>query len=274
MSAPVVDTALTVINGQGWSCVDFVSDLHLQVSEPATWRAFASYLHQTPAQALFVLGDLFEVWVGDDVLGDPSGDFEREVCDALAQAASRIPLYWLAGNRDFLTGDGFARASGARVLSDPCVLHLMGQDCLLSHGDALCLSDHEYMAFRQQVRQAAWQQAFLARPLVERQALARQMREQSQSRQQAMSEHADVDASQARCWLQNAGARRLIHGHTHRPADHDLGGGMSRMVLSDWCANAQPPRAQVLRWSVDASGGAPGSWQRLNPPAGITLKRT
>jgi UDP-2,3-diacylglucosamine hydrolase len=267
MPTPVDDTALSIIDGQDWSCVDFISDLHLQVSEPATWQALDVYLQHTPAQALFVLGDLFEVWVGDDVLDDPAGDFERGVCAALACAAKRLPVFWLAGNRDFLTGPGFAQASGAQVLADPCVLRLNGQNCLLSHGDALCLADHDYMTFRQHVRQHAWQQAFLSRPLAERQALAREMRQQSQSKQRSLSTYADVDDAQARQWLRDTGAQRLIHGHTHRPADHELGDGLTRMVLSDWCADDHPPRAQVLRWSCDPHSISSGGWQRLSPIA-------
>ncbi len=267
MAAPTDDTPGSVIDGQAWACVDWVSDLHLQASEPANWRAFDLYLQQTSAQALFVLGDLFEVWVGDDVLQDPSGAFEREVVQALARAAQRLPIYWLAGNRDFLTGPGFLKASGMRPMNDPCVLHLAGQDGLLTHGDALCLSDHAYMAFRQQVRSPEWQQAFLSRPLSERQALARQMREQSQSRQQAMSAHADVDSIAARQWLERSGTRWMIHGHTHRPDQHDLGDGLTRWVLSDWCADARPPRAEVLRWSRDPTGASEGSWRRISPSA-------
>jgi UDP-2,3-diacylglucosamine hydrolase len=268
MPLPVDDTALTVIDGQGWSCVDFVSDLHLQATEPATWRAFHMYLQQTPAEALFVLGDLFEVWIGDDLLQDARSDFERQVCAALNQAARRLSVYWMVGNRDFLTGQAFADASGVIAVADPCVLRLGDQMAVLSHGDALCLSDRDYMAFRKQVRQAAWRQAFLARPLDERQTQARQMREQSQSRQQSMSEYADVDEDEARQLLLSAGAQDLIHGHTHRPGDHDLGAGLTRRVLSDWCADAQPARLQVLRWSGTGGGSkVEGQWQRLAPLA-------
>jgi len=265
MPASVDDAAGSVIDGLGWTCVDIVSDLHLQASEPATWRAFDSYLQHSPAQALFVLGDLFEVWVGDDVLQDPSGAFEQQVVTALGHAAQRMRLFWLSGNRDFLTGPAFAQATGAQVLPDPCVLRLPGQDCLLTHGDALCLADHAYMAFRQQVRDPAWQRAFLGRPLSERQALAREMRAQSQSRQQALSEHAEVDRDAARQWLLTHHAQAMIHGHTHRPDEHDLGDGLWRIVLSDWCAHATPPRAQVLRWETPKTDGPSGGWRRLSP---------
>jgi UDP-2,3-diacylglucosamine hydrolase len=127
------------------------------------------------------------------------------------------------------------------------VLVLHGQRWLLSHGDALCLEDTDYLKFRAQVRTPAWQAAFLARPLEERRALARSMRVQSEDRKRDPSVvWADVDTAAARQWLRQAQAHTLVHGHTHRPADHDLGEGMRRIVLSDWDAAAHPPRAQLL----------------------------
>ena len=246
----------TSVDGRHWHCLDVVSDLHLQASEPATWRAFEQYLKSTPAQALFILGDLFEVWIGDDVLDHPLGAWEQGCVAALAKAAERLELFWIPGNRDFLTGDAFASRCGAVRLDDPCQLLLPSETCLLSHGDALCLQDRDYMAFRAQVRTLAWAQEFLARPLPERQSLARAMREQSKMAQKAKSAWSDVDDETARAWLQQKGATHLIHGHTHQPAEHDLGSGWTRSVLSDWSVEAVPPRAQVLRWQQ--------GWQRLN----------
>ena len=145
-------------------------------------------------------------------------------------------------------------------LSDPTSLDFQGQRWLLSHGDALCLDDTDYQRFRAQVRSADWQQAFLSRPLAEREAVARDLRERSEARKQSMAHDpelwADVDAAAAREWLQRAGAPTLIHGHTHRPAEHDLGNGLRRVVLSDWDANARPPRLEVLRLTA-------GGLQRL-----------
>lgn len=196
-----------------------------------------------------MLGDLFEVWVGDDVL-DSNAPFEQHCAQILRQAADRLALFFMPGNRDFLVGPRCMAHSRTTLLADPTVLTFCGQRWLLSHGDALCLDDVDYLKFRQQVRSPAWQAAFLAKPLAERQALARHMREQSQARQQTTTDYADVDSAAARQWLQAASASTLIHGHTHQPGAHDLGGGLSRVVLSDWDAEAHPPRADALRLSA------------------------
>ncbi len=228
-----------------WRTVDLISDLHLQAGEPATFEAWRGYLETTPADALVILGDLFEVWVGDDAAGE-SG-FEAQCAELLRRTAARLPVFFMHGNRDFLVGAALAARSGLRLLDDPTVLVLHGERWLLSHGDALCLDDTEYLRFRAQVRTPEWQSAFLARPLAERRALARAMRVQSEDRKRDPSVvWADVDADAARDWLVRAKARTLVHGHTHRPAEHDLGGGLRRLVLSDWDAAAHPPRAQLL----------------------------
>ena len=241
-----------------WRVVDFISDLHLQASEPQTLRAWAGYMGATCADAVFILGDLFEVWVGDDgpAADDEESRFERHCIDTLHTASTRRPLYFLHGNRDFLVGMAAARSAGLTLLDDPTVLAFGTQRWLLSHGDALCLDDREYLQFRAQVRTPAWQQAFLARPLAERRAFARGLREQSESRKRSATAYADVDAPMARDWLQTAHAAALIHGHTHKPADHVLGPGLSRHVLSDWDATARPARAEVLRLSLAGDGGS------------------
>ena len=229
-----------------WRTVDFLSDLHLQASEPDTLAAWHHYLQTTPADALFILGDLFEVWVGDDALDDP-GSFESQAC-ALLQAASRQrALFFLHGNRDFLIGPGFARHTGATLLHDPTVLVWQGQRLLLSHGDALCLDDVDYQRFRVQARSVQWQEHFLAQPLAQRRAQARGIRAESEARKQSGAVYADVDGPAAIAWLQAARATTLVHGHTHRPAEHPLAPDVRRVVLSDWDAAAQPPRADVLR---------------------------
>jgi UDP-2,3-diacylglucosamine hydrolase len=244
-----------------WQRIDFISDLHLDAAEPATFRAWAQHLVHTPADALFILGDLFEVWVGDDTQ-DP---FALQCMAVLHAAAQRLPVYFMRGNRDFLVGDTLLKATGMKALSDPTVLdlgvHAAGDPkptrLLLSHGDALCLGDHDYLAFRAQVRQPEWQAAFLAQPLAERQAYARSIRTQSEARKQATNinpdaagyaNYADVDTQAAITWLNAADAQVLLHGHTHKPAEHDLGHGLSRWVLSDWHADATPPRLEVLCW--------------------------
>ena len=233
----------------GWHTVDLLSDLHLQAGEPATFEAWRGYMETTPADAIFILGDLFEVWIGDDAAALPG--FEAQCAEVLRSTAQRRPVFFMHGNRDFLLGPAFAAACGIALLADPTVLVLHGERWLLSHGDELCLEDHEYLQFRAQVRSPDWQQAFLARPLEERRALARSMRTQSEDRKRSPDMvWADVDPDAAREWLRRADARTLVHGHTHRPAEHDLGDGLRRIVLSDWDTAAHPPRAQLLCLSV------------------------
>lgn len=230
----------------GWRTLEFISDLHLQASEPATVQAFRQYLAATRADAVFLLGDLFEVWVGDDALLEP-GSFEAECATAMRAAATRTPLFFMQGNRDFLTGDKFAERSGCTWLPDPTRFDFAGQRYLLSHGDALCLDDTAYQRFRAMARTRAWQQAFLQQPLETRRTQARGMRDQSSSQQRASMVYAELDTPASLEWLQAAGAATLIHGHTHRPADHDLAPNLRRIVLSDWDLDATPPRAEVLR---------------------------
>jgi UDP-2,3-diacylglucosamine hydrolase len=210
-----------------------------------TFHAWRGYLETTPADAVIILGDLFEVWVGDDSAARPG--FEAQCAELLRAAALRRPIFFMHGNRDFLVGPDFAARCGFMLLEDPTVLVLHGERWLLSHGDALCLEDTDYLKFRAEVRTPAWQQAFLAQPLEARRTLARAMRTQSEDRKSSPGMvWADVDSEAARGWLSHAQARTLIHGHTHRPAEHALGGGLRRLVLSDWDAAAHPPRAQVL----------------------------
>ena len=245
-----------------WHTVDFISDLHLQADQSATFTAWQHYMESTPANAVFMLGDLFEAWVGDDCVSDDvtsgpeAGIFEDRCARVMGQTASRLALFFMHGNRDFLVGERLMNLCNTTLLADPTVLSFNRQRWLLSHGDALCLADLDYMAFRQQVRSAAWQRDFLAKPLAERQTIARGLRQQSQvqhdKRQQSGLAYADVDSAAALAQLQAADAHILIHGHTHQPAVHDLGHGFSRVVLSDWDASAAPPRAEVLR--LTASG--------------------
>lgn len=241
-----------------WRVVDFISDLHLQVGDPLTLQAWERYMAQTRADAVFILGDLFEVWVGDDgqQAQDEDARFEQHCIEVLHSAAGRCAVHFMHGNRDFLLGPACARAGGFTLLEDPTVLVLGEQRWLLTHGDALCLDDAEYLQFRAQVRTPAWQQAFLAKPLTERRAIARGMRQQSEDRKRSGIAYADVDAPLARRWLDCAAAPELIHGHTHRPADHELGSGLSRRVLSDWDAGARPPRAEVLRMQRSDPAGS------------------
>lgn len=245
---PVIEAA------PGWRSVDFISDLHLQARTPDTFAAWRVYMAGTPADALFILGDLFEVWVGDDLAGthnDPEADFARQ-CQAILRAtAHRAAVYFLHGNRDFLVGSDFANRCGMTLLSDPCVLVFDQQRWLLSHGDALCIDDVDYQQFRSAVRTPSWQRNFLAKPLAQRQAIAHGLRAQSEARKASGVSYADVDTALARQWLEQSQASTLIHGHTHRPGEHRLNPtqvpDQRRIVLSDWDATARPPRLEVLR---------------------------
>lgn len=259
-----------------WRHLDFISDLHLQASEPATFGAWKDYMQTTPADAVFVLGDLFEVWIGDDVVTsattgpDQVPGFEARCAQVLHAASQRLAIFFMHGNRDFLLGATFARKCGMTLLDDPTVLDFAGQRWLLSHGDALCLDDTDYMKFRAEVRSVPWQQEFLAQPLAKRQEVARGLRIQSEARKRSGTTYADLDEPSVCAWLRAAHARTLIHGHTHKPADHTLPHGLRRITLSDWDAAAKPPRTEILRLSATAPDQGTASHQ--GDPGG-TLQR-
>lgn len=232
-----------------WGAIDFVSDLHLSTALPLTAASFERYLLGTTADAVCLLGDVFEAWVGDDATTLP---FEQQVTRTLARAAQRRVLLFMAGNRDFLVGSGLCGALGLQHLDDPTCLHAWGARWLLSHGDAQCLDDAGYQAFRAQVRQPAWQQAFLARPLADRLTIAQDIRARSMQRhagpREGVETDGDLDAGLCSRQLEHAGARALIHGHTHRPGCHDVAPGRIRIVLSDWdFDDPTHPRGEVLR---------------------------
>jgi UDP-2,3-diacylglucosamine hydrolase len=250
---PIVPRIAESTAPANWRVVDFISDLHLQESEQQTLQVWEDYMAHTHADAVFILGDLFEVWIGDDVLGASPAGFEDRCARCLQAASRHSDLFFMHGNRDFLLGAAAARICGLQLLADPTTLVFASQRWLLTHGDALCLDDTDYQQFRVQVRRPEWQQAFLAKPLTERRAIAQGLRAQSEARKRSGASYADVDTAAAARWLQAATAQELIHGHTHRPADHELGQGRRR-VLSDWDATASPARAQVLRLSLQAPG--------------------
>jgi UDP-2,3-diacylglucosamine hydrolase len=230
-----------------WQQVDLLSDLHLGPDTPGTLARLERHLAETPAQAVLLLGDIFEVWVGDDARHEP---FEAGVVRLLHTASKRLDLFFMRGNRDFLVGAELLADAGMTDLPDPCLLEAFGQGWLLVHGDAQCLDDTAYQAFRRQVRSPEWQAQLLTQPLADRQALGRQMREASRAAQARQLMATDLDAEACRAVLREAGATTLIHGHTHRPALHDLGEGLQRVVLSDWDLDAQPPRGDVIRLSA------------------------
>ena len=249
VGSPALPAFPEIIAPESWRAIDFISDLHLADNTPRTFEAFALHLRHTDADAVFILGDLFEVWVGDDAA---QSGFEARCAAVLADAAQRRVVAFMAGNRDFLVGPELLRACNVKALADPTVLVAFGARALLSHGDALCLSDVSYQRFRAQVRSEAWQREFLARPLTERHQIARELRDASQRRkaQQAAGEWFDLERNETLRWMQAAATPTLIHGHTHLPAGEQLAPGFERHVLSDWDLDDSGPtrRAEVLRW--------------------------
>ena len=242
-----------------WRTIDFISDLHLAEDTPRTFAAWSTYLLGTPADAVLILGDLFESWVGDDARFDP---FEASGVAALREAASRRTIAFMVGNRDFLVGPEMLAACGMSALADPSVVAAFGQCALLAHGDAMCVDDTAYQAFRTVVREAGWQREFLGRSLTERRAVARAMRTGSEAAKAAAGLVSDVDRGLAVAALNQAGATTLVHGHTHRPADEQLAPGLTRRVLSDWDLDHGRARAEVLRWSHRG-------FERLTPEAAV-----
>ncbi|MGB4948123.1 MAG: UDP-2,3-diacylglucosamine diphosphatase [Candidatus Competibacter denitrificans] len=229
----------------------FVSDLHLDASCPAITGLFLAFLEDQARQAdaCYILGDLFEAWIGDD----DDAELGRTVALALRGLTdSGVPVFFLHGNRDFLLGERFAATAGFRLLAQTEIIDLYGEPVLLLHGDTLCTDDTAYQAFRAQVRNPLWQAQLLALPLAQRRVLAGQLRETSrQSTRQKTADIMDVNPVAVTQALRDHGVQRMIHGHTHRPAIHDVlleGQPTRRAVLGDWSANL----GSVLR--CDASG--------------------
>ncbi|MEI8031002.1 MAG: UDP-2,3-diacylglucosamine diphosphatase [Comamonadaceae bacterium] len=249
-----------------WRNIDFISDLHLQDGATATFFAWQDFMQTTQADAVFILGDLFEVWVGDDTYQPEEAQaIETQCAQVLKSASHRLEIFFMHGNRDFLLGAEFARICGMTLIDDPAVLEFAGQRWLLSHGDALCLMDTDYMEFRTQVRGLKWQHEFLAQPLERRREIANALRAQSETRKRSGVVYSDVDNREACNWLRTSRASHLIHGHTHKPADHELGAGLRRVVLSDWDAAGTPPRMEVLRLTLNADSS--------HHRAGCTIRR-
>ena len=219
----------------------FVSDLHLDDARPEAAARFERFLAEAApgADALYILGDLFEYWIGDDGLGLP---FPARIAAALSTAARTTPMGFMHGNRDFLVARGFAERTGVRLLDDPTVIDLYGEGTVLLHGDTLCTDDAPYQAFRRQVRDPAWQQATLARPLAERVGLAQHLRGVSENAKGDKSaEIMDVAPDAVERAFASSGCRQMVHGHTHRPGRHVHrvdGRECVRWVLADWYAGA------------------------------------
>ena len=215
----------------------FVSDVHLDTSAPEAVDQFLSFLktHAATAEALYILGDLFEVWVGDDD-SDPQ---KLRVCAALRELTQQgVACFVLHGNRDFLLGRGFCDATGCRLLPDPVVAEFDGERVLLTHGDALCTDDHSYQELRSIVRTAPWQRRYLKLPLADRELIANQVRAGSrQHTTRTIPKIMDVNPEAVEKAFRVTGVRRMIHGHTHRPDIHDTtvdGATAQRIVLGAW----------------------------------------
>ena len=231
--------------------IHFVSDLHLSPQAPGATRIFLDFLGGSAraAEQLFILGDLFDVWPGDDCLDEAPGGFSRTIAEALrALTDSGVKLSVMHGNRDFLLGDKFARRSGAKLVSDPYLLSLPSWQFVLSHGDLLCTDDDDYQAFRCRVRAPAWRVDFLSKPLTERQAIANALRQQSEMvKRQKPQQLMDLNPADTDDFLRQHGYATFIHGHTHHPATHDHlvdGIHVERWVLADWHEN----RGESLSW--------------------------
>ena len=231
----------------------FISDLHLDPARPQITELFLEFLdgEARSADALYILGDLFESWVGDD---DPSEAGTAVAQRLAALSASRVPVAFMHGNRDFLVGRAYAERAGMALLPDPAVILLYGRAVLLTHGDLLCTGDVEYQAVRNQVRDPRWQAQMLAQPLAARLAFAQQARSASQARaatlrgEGTMETVTDVAPSTVEDWFVRYGVDTMIHGHTHRPAIHDLqvaGRDCQRIVLGDWFEQGSVLRAHA-----------------------------
>jgi UDP-2,3-diacylglucosamine hydrolase len=215
-----------------------ISDLHLTPCRPHIAALFQRFLARGAgnAQTLYILGDLFDTWAGDDDLADP---FNAEICAALANlAATGTKIFFMAGNRDILAADQFAAAARLTCIKDPTVVTLAGVPTLLMHGDTLCTGDTDYLAFRAAARSPAYQAAFLAKPLAERKALLASMRAQSEAAKQKKDEAImDADADAIAAAFRQHPVTRIIHGHTHRQARHEHlvdDQKRERWVLGDW----------------------------------------
>ena len=215
----------------------FISDLHLSGERPRVTKLFIQFLHNQArtAEALYILGDLFEAWLGDDMI---LPDYQPALEAMKNLSDSGVPLYFMHGNRDFLVGEQFTELSGARLLEDPAVIDLYGQTTLLLHGDTLCTDDTAYQEFRTLVRNPQWQAAMLAKSPEQRLALAKQYRETSQAETGSKAQDImDVNQQTLEQLMREKGIYKMIHGHTHRPAIHDFSiddNVAQRVVLGDW----------------------------------------
>lgn len=236
----------------------FISDLHLHESRPQVTRAFFHFLYTQAihAEALYILGDFFDAWIGDD----DDSELVQDVANGLHKLSELgVAIYFMHGNRDFLLGNTYANKAGMTLIPDGKVIDLYDTPSLLMHGDSLCTDDVEYQQFRAMVRSPQWQQQILAQPLAARRALAAQLREKSQSMNSLKADDImDVSPTAVVAQMAAAGVTRLIHGHTHRPARHPLiinGKPAERIVLGDWhdsgwCIKADQKSIELIDWKI------------------------
>ena len=223
----------------------FISDCHLSDDGTETSRLLIEFLTQraSKASAIYILGDLFEVWLGDDSPADEHRDF----LTCLDRLSQRCPVFFIAGNRDFLLGEAFASQHNIQLLHEPIAMKLGDKRVVLLHGDILCTDDIDYQNFRKLVRNPGWQTQFLQKPLVERQAIAAALREDSKAAmQQKSNEIMDVNENAVLDCFEQNDANVIIHGHTHRPAKHSYDADRTRYVLGDWS-----PGPSFLSWTPD-----------------------
>jgi UDP-2,3-diacylglucosamine hydrolase len=231
----------------------FISDLHLDDRRPETTALLLSFLAREAgsADALYILGDLFEFWIGDDVPSKCAG----EVAGALQQLGDQgVPCYFMHGNRDFLLQQDYADSAGLALLPEEHIADLYGEPVLLMHGDSLCTDDEPYQQFRRMVRDPAWQHDFLAKTPVQRMQIALQARDASTvHKEHASMDIMDVNTGQVRAAFERHGVRKMIHGHTHRPAIHDLevgGQPAQRIVLGDWYRQGSVLRVEPGKFAL------------------------
>jgi UDP-2,3-diacylglucosamine hydrolase len=236
----------------------FISDLHLHESRPQATRAFFHFLHTQAvhAEALYILGDFFDAWIGDD----DDSELVQDIANGLHKLSELgVAIYFMHGNRDFLLGNAYASKAGMTLISDGIVIDLYSTPTLLMHGDSLCTDDIEYQQFRTMVRSPQWQQQILAQPIAARRALAAQLRAKSQSMNSLKAQDImDVSPAEVVAQMEAAGVTRMIHGHTHRPARHTLiinNKPAERIVLGDWhdsgwCIKADQNSIELIDWNI------------------------
>jgi UDP-2,3-diacylglucosamine hydrolase len=234
----------------------FISDLHLCGARPAITGLFLDFLRRRAraSDALYILGDLFEYWIGDEAVEQE--EFRSIIRGLRELTAGGTPVFVMHGNRDFLMGDGFETATGSRLLKDPAHIDLYGAPTLLMHGDSLCTDDTEYMTFRATVRSPAWQKEFLGKSIAERDRIVRDFREISKNSTAAKKpEIMDVNQKAVESVMREHHVQRLIHGHTHRPKEHVFnldGRPARRMVLGDWYEQGSVLRVDAQGWQLES----------------------